>query len=80
MIYTTWEYKKDYNATPNKVFVLSDEDKTYLVTPLKEGAKKAQSYLVSRGIDARIKPKLLYPITKQYFQVNLEDHEDDTQI
>ena len=80
MIYTTWEYVKDYNATPNQVFVLSTEDKTFLVTPLKDGAKKAQSYLVARGIDAKIKPKLIYPIIKRFFEVNLEENEDDTQI
>ena len=80
MIYTTWEYVKDYNAKPNQVFVLSTKDKTYLVTPLHNGAKKAQSYLIARGIDAKIKPKLIYPITKRYFEVNLEEIKDDTKV
>ena len=49
MKYMTWEYRKDLEATPNRVFTLTSNGKTYLATPSPTGVLKAMSYLKQGG-------------------------------
>ena len=43
MKYMTWEYRKYLEATPNRVFTLTGNGKTYLATPSPTGVLKAIS-------------------------------------
>ena len=73
MKYMTWEYRKDLEATPNRVFTLTGNGKTYLATPSPTGVLKAMSYLKSRGISSVIKMNMVYPIVKKYFEKEITD-------
>ena len=73
MKYMTWKYEKDLEATPNRVFTLTGNGKTYLATPSFAGVLKAMSYLKVRGISSAIKINRVYPIVKKYFEKEIID-------
>tara|TARA_B110000858_G_scaffold91025_1_gene105176 strand:+ start:107 stop:334 length:228 start_codon:yes stop_codon:yes gene_type:complete len=74
MEYISWEYRTDYTAIPNRVYLLSTNDKTYLATPHFNAAMKAKSYLKTRGIRSFIKLENVYPIIKKYFTTTTEEN------
>ena len=49
MKYMTWEYRKDLEATPNRVFTLVGNGKTFLATPSPTGGFKSNVLLKSKG-------------------------------
>ena len=73
MKYMTWKYEKDLEATPNRVFTLVGNGKTFLATPSFTGVLKAMSYLKARGISSAIKTNRVYPIVKKYFEKESTD-------
>ena len=73
MKYMTWKYEKDLEATPNRVFTLTGNGKSYLATPSPSGVLKAMSYLKARGISSVIKMNMVYTIVKKYFEKDITD-------